>query len=451
MIAYPSSHKGASMKKIGIVGHSDNVKRIQQVIDKSFPNIDGYPVETNEMSHIQTTVSYLKDHINDFAGIIFTGKILYDIMNHSMHSQNPWVYIENDESQLQRVLLEASLKQNIDIMRISIDSYTEENIKSIYEDFGFCSGQYSAYVFKNDVFSRALIDDLFDFHRTNYLSEPNIICITGISSVHRMLQDNKIPSLLLTPNENAIKNRVYELLEKIRVENMVISQIVVISIEIDVNNEYDLISENEYGVMIQKSRITEEVYKFAQRIQAAVIEMEKNYLLFTTKKIVEYETKNLGELSILSAIENKTNNTISIGIGYGITAREAKANALIGKNKALKMGGNQCFIVYDRNRMEKITPLNKAKNDISQRDLSFKEISDRSGVSINNIYQLKCIMDIYKKHTFTSLELSEEFGNSLRSMNRIIERLEQSGYIEVVGKKIVGKSGRPSRILKLII
>ncbi len=439
------------MKRIGIVGHTDNIKRIQHVIDKSFPNIDGYPIETNEMSHIQTTVNYLKAHINDFDGIIFTGKILYDIMNHNMHSQNPWVYIENDESQLQRILLEASLKHNMDITQISIDSYSEDSVRAIYEDFGLSPKQYSAYVSKLDIFSETLIDDLYRFHKDNYFAHPSLISITGISSVYRMLRAHQIPSLLLTPNENAIKNKLYDLLEKIRLENMSVSQIVVISIEIDINNEYDLISENEYSIMLQKSKITEEVYKFTQRIQAAVIETEKNYLLFTTKQIVEFETKNLRELAILNSIKNKTNNTVSVGIGFGITAREAKSNAVVGKNKALKMGGNQCFVVYDRNRMERITPLDKATGNISPLDLSFKDISEKSGVSINSIYQLKCIMDIYKKATFTSLELSEEFGNSLRSMNRIIERLEQAGYIEMVGKKIVGKAGRPSRILKLLI
>lgn len=439
------------MKKIGIIGDIDNIKRIQLVISQSFPNIEGHPIEVNEMSQIQTTVDYLKEHINDFNGVIFTGKILYDIMNHNMHSQNPWVYIENDESQLQRSLLEAHLKHNMDITQISIDSYTEDTVRTIYEDFGLTPGEYQAYVSKIDIFNTTLIDDLFKFHQNNYLLYPNVIAITGISTVYNMLKSHQIPSLLLTPTVNAIKNKLYVLLEKIRLENMIISQIVVISIEIDMTNEYDLISENEYSIMLEKTKITEEVYKFAQRIQAAVIETEKNYLLFTTKQIVEFETKNLRELSILSSIKNKTNNTISVGIGFGITAREAKSNAVLGKNKALKIGGNQCFVVYNKKRMERITPLDKAdSSNISLLDHSYKDISEKSGVSINNIYRLKCIADIYKKDVFTSLELSEEFGNSLRSMNRIIEKLEKAGYIQIVGKKILGKAGRPSRILKLL-
>jgi response regulator of citrate/malate metabolism len=114
------------------------------------------------------------------------------------------------------------------------------------------------------------------------------------------------------------------------------------------------------------------------------------------------------------------------------------------------MGGHQCFVVYDRKRLERITAFDKVdENEPAVHELPFKEISEKSGVSINKIYQLKCLMDLYKKDTFTSLELAQEFGNSLRSMNRMIEKLEQAGYIEVVGSKIIGQAGRPSRILKV--
>lgn len=438
------------MKTIGIVGHLDNIKRIQRVIDNSFSNIRGEPIEIHDMRQVQTTVNYLKEHINDFDGIIYTGKILYDIMNHRMHSQNPWVHLDNDESQLQRIFLEATLKQGLDITKISIDSYTEEMVQAIYSGFGYERGQYHARVSDIDIFHDSLIEDLVDFHKNHFLAHLGAIAITGISTVHKHLLADGVPSMLLISNENAIKNKLYDLLRKIKFKDMSVSQIVVISMEIDLDNEYDLTSENEYSVMLQKTQITEEVYKFAQRIQAAVVETEKNYMLFTTRQILEFETNNLRELSILRSIHQKTSHTISVGIGFGITAREAKSNAVIGKNKAFKMGGHQCFVVYDRKRLERITAFDKVdENEPVVHELPFKEISEKSGVSINKIYQLKCLMDLYKKDTFTSLELAQEFGNSLRSMNRMIEKLEQAGYIEVVGSKIIGKAGRPSRILRV--
>ena len=438
------------MKTIGIIGHIDNIRRVQQVIDSSFTNLKGYPIEIHDMRQVQTTVQYLKEHILDFDGIIFTGKILYDIMNHSMHSQNPWVHLEHDESQLQRLLLEAMVKHRLNMTQISIDSYSEDLVASIYRDIGLDPAQYTVKVSEVDLFQDSLIEDLIGFHKSHHQTHPGSVAVTAISTVYKTLVADGFPALLLTSNENSIRRKIFDLLRKINKKDMSVSQIVVISMEIDMDNEYELTSENEYSVMLQKTQITEEVYKFAQRIQAAVVETEKNYLLFTTKQILVFETNNLRELPILRAIQQRTAHTVSVGIGFGITAREAKANALLGKNKAFKMGGNQCFVVYDRKRMETIMPMDKAAELAPpQLELPFREISEKSGVSINNLYQLKCVMDLYKKDTFTSLELAQEFGNSLRSMNRIIEKLERAGYIQVAGSKIIGKAGRPSRILKL--
>lgn len=435
--------------KIGIVGHEDNINRIQRVLEVEFQGIEGHPIKMHNTSQIETTANYIKEHFEDFDGLFFTGKFPYEIMNHHIHSQLPWVYLENDDSQLQRILLEANLKWKMDVTNITIDSYDIKTVKKIYGGFGFTDDDYTFYTSNINTLSNHLIKNLYDFHKKQHILSQTM-AITGISTVYSMLQEDKVPSMLLTPNKASIKNKVHALLEKIKTQTMSINQIVVISIENDLANDFDLELENEYGIMLMKTKITEEVYKFAQTIQAAVVENEKSYMLFTTRKILEFETKNLRELPILNKVHLRTNHTISMGIGFGMTAREAKSNAYLGKNKAIKRGGNQCYIVYNKRKIDHIKPqVREEEKELS--NYNFKGISEASGISVNNIYQLKSIMDINKKDTFTSLELSKEFGNSLRSMNRIIEKLEMAGYIEVVGKRIIGKAGRPSRLLKLLI
>lgn len=436
--------------KIGIVGHEDNIKRIQTVINEKFDQIEGVPIKMHTMNQIETTVHYIKEHFEDFKGIIFTGKFPYEIIKHNMHAKLPWIYLENDESQLQRILLKASLKENLNVRNITIDSYDIETVNRIYDGFGFSVDDFTLYTSNINTLSNHLIKNLYDFHKKQHILSQTT-AITGISTVYKMLQRDKVPSMLLTPNKASIENKINTLLEKIKTQRMSINQIVVISIENDLGNDYDLDFDNDYAIMLMKTKITEEIYKFAQSIQAAVVENEKSYMLFTTRKILELETKNLRELSILNTVKQRTNHTISVGIGFGMTAREAKSNAFAGKNKSIKMGGNQCFIVYEKNRMERVAPLKMINDQDQLSNYNFKGISEATGISVNNIYQLKSIMDLYKKDTFTGLELSKEFGNSLRSMNRIIEKLEIAGYIEVVGKRVVGKAGRPSRILKLLI
>ncbi len=144
------------MKRVAIVGHPDNIKRVDLVIKDSFSNIESFPIEMIDMSQVQTTTHFLKEHIDDFDGVIFTGKILYDIMNHNMHSQNPWVYLKNDDSQLQRALIKAMLKYDHDITQISIDSYPEETVRQIYADLELDQNLYHTNVSQINIFNESL-------------------------------------------------------------------------------------------------------------------------------------------------------------------------------------------------------------------------------------------------------------------------------------------------------
>ena len=199
-------------------------------------------------------------------------------------------------------------------------------------------------------------------------------------------------------------------------------------------------------------KVSEQVYLFAQRIQAAVIETgDKNYLLFTTTQLLENETNNLKSIELLHAIQNNTSSTVSVGIGYGQTANEAKSGANRGMQHASKKGGNLAFIVYEGKKI--IGPLasiaqNKEKPNLVI-DERFLRISEKIGVSINTVFKLHCIAEQYGKNDFTIKELAPLFGVTSRTMNRIIEKFESHGYTNIIGKRVIGSSGRPSRIIQL--
>ena len=440
------------MLKIAVVGHSRIIEAISESAKKAFSEIDIIKIEFNDMDMKNAAVEYLKAWLDRIDGVVFTGKTPYEIVNNDISVSVPHAYIHQDRSMLLQALMEAVVVKEYDIKKFSCDAYSEEEIIDAFSGFNEANEWHEVIAAPLDIEGSRMIDILYTFHKDNFYKNNAKFCITGVSKVYEKLNADNIPAVHLRPTADSVSNAIHELLSKINVLNNAESRIVIISMEIDLPGEYNLIHENEYQLMLEKTRVTEQVYRFAELIQAAVVEVGlHNYLLFSTAKIFESVTNSFVSLPILNAARQNSVHTLSIGVGYGKTARQARYNASIGLNRALAKGGNQAFIVENGIFSDPIYPDNGENEEFDLiADPLFSSISNETGISINNIYKLHCIKEKTKKDCFTSSELSEEFGSTRRSINRIIEKLETAGYAKVEGTRMMTETGRPSRIIKLM-
>lgn len=439
------------MKKIAIIGHSRTMSYVTASIQQQYKEIETIEIEFIDADMKKSAVEYLKAQLPTLDGVVFTGRKPYEIINSTMGVTVPQTYIRHDRSILLQTLLEATTIEGYDIKSFSCDSYTQETLMDAFVGFGVKEAALDLYSAPSSIHGDHLVRAYYDFHKEKFEQGFVSFCMTGISMVYEKLESQQVPCLLMHPTTEAVNNGIHQLLMQINAIESTESQIVVLSMEIDLPNEYNLIHDNDYQLMLEKTRVSEQVYKFAESIQAAVIEIgSHNYMMFSTKQILESVTEQLISLPILYNVAAKTAHTLSVGIGYGKTAREAKYNAAIGLNSALSKGGNQAYSVKEGKLSSPIYPNevgNQAKTSIA--DPLFTVISEATGISINNVYLLQCIKERTKKDCFTSGELAEEFGNSRRSMNRIIEKLESAGYAFVEGTRMMSDTGRPTRIIRL--
>ena len=439
--------------KLALVGHQRRIKLINDIVKTYFKEIETIDIEFESLAQSESIKSIIKNQEQYLDGILFTGKAPYQIINSKMIPSIPWDYLHNDESQLLRSLLDATLLHKYEVSKISIDSYEKEKVLKTFNEIGINNNSVDAFIWEETEYDEKFLEKLELFHSQNYYNQKVSCCFTGFSAVYESLIKKNIPCISLDPTLDTIINILtnFELKQEALINKK--SQLVILSIEIDLPNEYSLINENEYETMLEKVKVTKEIYLFAQKIQSTLTEIgDEGYLLFCTKSILETETNNIENFDLLSTIAKNTCSTISVGIGYGITAREAKYNATIGMKKAQKKGGNKAFVVYGgKNIIEPVSPtvINPAESEPFI-DNIFHNIAVETGLSINTIFKLHCISNENSNESFTSMELAKSFGITPRSMNRIIDRLEKYNHIKIVGKKVLGKSGRPSRIIKLL-
>ena len=436
--------------KLGLIGHNRTIGIVRKIMSQSFSDVEitEIPMDTTDITSV---VSYLKANEHSFDGLLFTGKAPYDLVNMAIISKKPWMYIQHDTSRLLSGLLEASFINGFDIRRISIDSYSEEDVYRIYENLKIPEEQLNVCICHNIPFNVEYLKNIQSFHRKNYENGNVSVCITGISGVYEYLLGLGVPCIVLDPTKQSIEEAIkyYDIKKRSKLQKN--SDIVVLAIERDLPDEYALIKENEYQLSLEAMKISEEIYRFSQRIQAAIIEKEiGKYMLFTTKPLFEMETEQLQKINILTKQNMVQFGTLSIGIGYGETPREAKYNASLGLLKAKKKGGNQAYKVENNQYFGPIVPVHEPNNSPEYKiDGYFQNIASVTGISLNSIIKLQTIMDINKKDTFTPLELAKAYGVSLRSMNRLLEKLLDNNYAKIIGHNMRNSAGRPSRIIRL--
>jgi hypothetical protein len=437
--------------KVGVVGPAGLVNKINRIIKAEFPDIEPVNCIYKIYTETPTIIKYQQPHLD---AILFAGTTPFNLAKNTIKSTIPWECVPRNGSSLLRVLLEAVLVKKLEIYNVSFDTYNLRALYEAYEEIGIRKERLHLLLADQQDEETNYLERVLTFHLGNFTHNKVTCCITALESVFEKLSRQGIPCLMIEPTANIIRETLKKLILGYNIQVSQHSQLVALRVQVDEPSEYSLLSEDEYQNIIDKMQISKQVYLFAQKIQAAVIEVGlKEYLLFSTRQSLESETHGLESISLLSAVKNHSASTISLGIGFGVTAKEAKHNAGIAMTRASKTGGDMAFIVSDGKNI--VGPIKEGEPDggkrLSKVAKEYLRISEQIGVSINTIFRLRSIVEQYGQNIFTAAELATLFGVTLRSMNRLIEKLEGGGYCSIVGKKAVSKAGRPRRLIQLNI
>jgi hypothetical protein len=438
--------------KVGIVGPEENVNKITQIIKREFhqiePKVYVYKTYTEVPKLIQNQQPCLD-------AILFAGATPLSYAEKHIRPLIPWEAVPRSGSSLLQVLLQIALSKKHSLYRISSDLYDQNQLSEIFEEIGIAKDQFQIYTINKPPLADDYIDYVCAFHEQHYLCNKVSCCITALYNVHKQLTAKNIPCFQVNPTANVIRQALHKIQLNHLVQVSQQSQIVAIYIRIDSPGEYSLLNENEYQYIIDKTNVARQIYLFAQRVQAAVIEVGvQEFLLFSTKQLLENVTNNFENIDLLQSVKTNTSSTISIGVGYGQTAQAAKSSANLGMERASKLGGNTAFIVYNGNKIIGPIQTNKhtqQENPHHKVDQKLLAISEKSGISINTVFRLHSILKHQGKTRFTSAELAELTGVTARTMNRILEKLAMQGFCFEVGKRVLTKAGRPSRIVEISI
>lgn len=434
----------------GIVGPEDSVKQVCDVVKAEHVPVQILPLIYQNFSETENLVKNNQEHVDAF---LFTGRTPYDLAIRRVVPVIPWEFIKTSEVDLLLALLTASQKMGYDISRISYDAIHPSKLRQSLTGSGITFDQIVVMDAELPKNYEDHINTIVNFHRSNYLSGNVTCCIVGMAEAWKLLKQQKIPSVFVKRNRDAIISAI----NKLRItmyQSQGLRRIAVIALQIGFAEQHPAYSQSaieQNNLYCQAGNI---VHRFAQKIGAAAIQTSlTTYYLFTQEQVIRNETDGYKNFTLLQEFHSMDIvKNIFLGIGLDENSFIAKQGADSALRKALSGRTSQVFIVENnRSCIGPVFLYDSFSGGGNREEKSLINLSIQTGVSIQKLRHIYSVLQQNEISVITPLKLAEICGMRPRNMNRILEQLAKSGCVIDVGKEIKNGKGRPGRLIRLIL
>lgn len=433
--------------KILYIGPKIGTEKMMKVSKQNFPSLE---MDYIKYDRYTEAPELLQQYTGKVDAVLFGGKSPFKAFEKIQKNGDILCdYVPRHDTTLYRALLEAIYLRVYDISRLSVDTYDKKITKRLFSEIGVEFKEKNMFFAEQKYQQEGYAQYVVEFHRKLYRENLVSCCITGLEEVYYILKEEGIPVVFCLPSEDvmiqSLKNLQLRFIAKQNSEN----QIVMVAVKLDMPSEYSLMKGDEYAYLSQRIKVLEKLYYFSNRIDGVLVEQGKSeFMIFTTKKVIELETKNYKDVYLLDLLREISVINTYIGIGYGKTANESKYNAYESIKMAQRHGSSVVYVAFENG--EFMGPLESASSSKNKAnfDERFYQIARETGLSINTVYKIFSNVARERQTEFTSKELAAICGISVRTMDRIVIKLCDAGYCEVVSEKLMSKYGRPSRILR---
>lgn len=430
--------------RLKVIGNEVIVAKVNRVIKSQFPSIT--PINCI-YSHYTEAPQMVKTNASDCDAILLTGTSPYFAAKKFIDPDIISDYLPRSIHALLYACLIAE-HSHCSITNISLDSYTEKDIYTVYDEIGIPCEQTNVFFVQRDVMGQEF-ERIVRQHEQYYLKQKVSCCLTALHSVWVELRKRNVPSVYIASTYEIIAETLHKLELNYIFKFTQRNNLVVLQIHVDEPKEYSVVRENEYKNIMEKAKTLTYIHEFAERINAAILETrDESYVLFVAEDVFSAKTNDLRNIDLMSNIRTHTLNTVSLGIGYGNTIRQAHTGARKALFQAIKSGGDRAFVANEDLFIYPVTYLGTQNKRVEAMESGVEDLAVKSGLSVNIIYQIVELIEEMGKTTFTAKELAALLGLSQRRTNRILERLDAGGFCRVIGSRMVGATGRPSRIIE---
>lgn len=433
--------------RIAAIGSKEFMPRIL-IYEDIIPNIKIIPYIYENPGESER----LLDEIRDCDMLLFAGALPYFFAKLRVQQEKwPVVYIESYEYKLTMSLLHIRINGQQELNELSIDLPEEKHAKRVAEELGLCNHKWFVQDYSeiiSGVQDELKIEEIIAFHQGLWESGATKFALTSVDYVYSRLCELEIPCFLMIVPEKAIYDAVKSAADY---GQLMISKNSQIAIGIvNVNQAQSFITS---GVFNQEATIVlhQMILEISKSAEVTIHQLGLDqFIIYGTRGGIEQIIIEFQSILFLDKINQLLNVTVSVGFGFGITAKVAEEHARIALFYASKnTDKNHVYLVTDEK--EVIGPLN---SDVKSYHLKSEskdvlDVAEETGLGVATINKIIQFLKLRRVNRFTAKDLAEYLEISRRSSERIIRRFVVHHFVEVVGEEQPHQQGRPRSVYRI--
>ncbi|WP_102399778.1 hypothetical protein [Haloimpatiens massiliensis] len=427
--------------KIAIVGSNDSVDKVYKIGRKFYKEHQFIHFIVNSTDQCNDVLDLCEEQAD---GIIFTGLGFVKVINESKKITKPHFFISRDGTSIMKAFWNIKRK-GLNPKNISIDVVDEYLLKDICEEFQFEFKDMYIYPFDSDKKEAVYKEN----HRELWKNGKIDLVITSYGWIYNELKKENIPVERLEITNPLIRHSIDYIIYKIKNNTAKKSQIATQIVDVDIKQDS---KRYQYEVLKKIIFVENQLVDYISTIQGTMFRSgDTQFTIVSTRGAIENGVTEQFFLNILSS-SKKENIELYTGIGFGNTAYDADFNARIALAKSKELKESAYFIVDDEKNV--IGPIGNKEMFYYKSivlDEAINKIAKDTGISTTYLSKIYYLMKNTNTEYLDSKSLSELLLITDRSARRILKKLVDANYGEIVTSTQPNSVGRPMNIFKINI
>lgn len=366
--------------------------------------------------------------------ILFSGPLSYDLALEAGELPVPAVFVPPGGSAIPTMMLRASLREKVDLTRMSIDTVSAAEVRDTYAELDLPADEVHVMEYRRDLEPV----DYLEFHQARHREGRTAVAVTTHPAVEESLRGAGVPVLILRPDVRVLRSALGTALLVGGGASLSNERMVFLIVRVP-----DALAPRRQGRASSsfselKLDLLQELLREGRKMDALVLPLDDTgVLLCASMGSLRAATEDISMVPMASRLREALGYDPEIGIGVGRTAVEAEGNAERAAGMTAGARGREVVMVGPNDMVVRIP-----SDGADGRTVTFGDAEPKEAEILRQLLDVMTEAGV-ESGTVQAEQVAELLGVTLRTARRYLRGLVDANLAWRLPPTQTSRVGRP--------